>query len=70
MFPYENQNVPRAEKWDAKKAYYACSSLSAPSLYIALWEEEESGKHCLLCFEPNEKALKIMKYYNMAAFAK
>ena len=70
VFPYENQNVPKAEKWDAKVAVYACSSLSAPGLYIALWEDTEKGKHCLLCFEPDEKALKIMKYYNMSAFAK
>ncbi len=70
IFPYEDVHVSKAEKWNAKVAVYAASSLSAPSLYLALWENEESGKRYLLCFEPDEKALKIMKYYNMSAFAK
>ncbi|MBQ9785773.1 MAG: hypothetical protein IJW29_09755 [Clostridia bacterium] len=70
IFPYENVHVSRAEKWNANVSVYAASSLQAPELYLALWENEESGKRYLLCFEPNEKALKIMKYYNMSAFAK
>ncbi len=70
VIPYENAHVSKAEQWNAKVAVYAASSLGAPDLYLALWEDEESGKRYLLCFEPNEKALKIMKYYNMSAFAK
>lgn len=70
VFPYENVNVARAENWGAKISIYAASSLSAPSLYLALWQDEESAKKYLLCFEPDEKTLKIMKYYNMSAFAK
>ena len=69
-FPYEDVHVPRAEAWHADVSIYAASSLAAPDLYLLLWQNEDSGKRYMLCLEANEKALKIMRYYNMAAFAK
>lgn len=70
IFPYEDVNLTRAERYAAETVIFAASSDEAPELYIALWQDAESGKRTMLCFEANEKAIKIMKYYNMAAFAK
>ncbi|MBQ7336250.1 MAG: hypothetical protein IJW92_07250 [Clostridia bacterium] len=70
VFPYEDANVAKAEAYGAELSIMAASGLEAPSLYIALGQDMDSGKSLMLCFEPNEKALKILKYYNMAAFAK
>lgn len=70
IFPYEDANLQRAENYAAETVVFAASSTDAPELYIALWQDKETGKRTMLCFEANEKAIKIMKYYNMSAFAK
>ena len=70
VFPYEDTNVSRAEQYDAEETFFAASSMEAPNLYIALWQDVESGKRRMLCFEVNEKAVKILRYYNASAMAR
>ena len=70
VFPYENENLSRAEAFGAKDSVFAASSMEAPDLYVALWEDAETKTKHMLCLELNEKAIKIIKYYNMSAFAK
>lgn len=70
VFPYEDVNVSRAESFKAEKTVFATSDMGTESLYIALWTDTDSGKRMMLLFEPNEKAIKIIKYYNMSAIAK
>ena len=48
----------------------AASSKEAPSLYIALWEDKDTKKRTQLFLELNEKAIKIIKYYNISAISK
>lgn len=70
VFPYGDANLSRVERYNAEETVFAASSMEAPDLYIALWQDEESGKRLMLCFEVNEKALKILRYYNAAALTK
>lgn len=70
VFPCAETNLSRVESFGAETTIFAASSSEAPNLYVALWQDKESGKRTVLYFEANEKAIKIMKYYNMAAFAK
>ncbi|MBE6589090.1 MAG: hypothetical protein E7643_02820 [Ruminococcaceae bacterium] len=70
VFPYSEKALQRAEGYGAKETVFAASSAEAPDLYVALWEDKETGVRHMLCLELNEKAIKIIKYYNMAAFAK
>ena len=69
-FPYTDENVARADAFQAENVIFAASSYDAPNLYILLWQDKDTGKRCMLCFEAIEKAIKIMKYYNASAFAK
>ena len=70
VLPYTERNVAQAESYGAKNSYFAASSVDAKDLYILLWENPESKERSLLCMELNEKAIKIIKYYNMSAMAK
>ncbi len=70
IFPYEDATVSRVEAYGAEDTIFAASSINAQNLYVALWQDAESGKRRMLYFEPNEKAIKILKYYNMSAFSK
>ena len=68
--PYGDAAVAKVEAFGATNVVMAASSLSAPNLYVLLWEDSETGKRNVLYFEAIEKAIKILKYYNMAAFTK
>ena len=70
IFPYVDANVARAEAWRADTSIFAASGMKAENLYIVLWQDEIKKKRYMLCFEANEKAIKIMKYYNIGAFAR
>ena len=70
VLPYTNRNVEQANAYGAKNTYFAASSIEAPDLYVALWEDKDTKERNLLCLELNEKAIKIIKYYNMSAIAK
>ena len=66
ILPYENNYVRKIENFSAERTIFAASSEDAPNLYCLLWNDEENTR-CALFFEPTEKALKIMRYYNMSA---
>ena len=70
VFPFEEANMSKLESWDAEKTILAASEAGAEGVWIALWTDSESGKRTALYFEPNEKAVKILKYYNASAMAK
>ncbi len=70
VFPYVDENVARAESFGAERTIVAASSTDAPGVYIALWQDTETKKRTMLFFEPTEKALKILRYYNISAMAK
>ena len=67
ILPYEEEYTPKAEAFGAEKTVFAASGYDAPNLYMAMWQDEKSGKRILLCFEPDEKCLRILRYYNAAA---
>ena len=70
VFPATELNQSKVEAFGAQNTIFAVSEATAEGIWIALWEDAESGKRCALYFEPNEKAVKILKYYNAAAMAK
>lgn len=70
VLPNTERNAAMADSYKADNVYFAASSPKAPDLYIALWEDAETKKRSMLCLELNEKAIRIIKYYNMSAMAK
>ena len=70
IFPAVEANESKIEAFAAETTIFAVSEATAEGIWIALWEDAESGKRCALYFEPNEKAVKILKYYNASAMAK
>lgn len=68
--PYTDENAAKADAYQAETVIFAASSQDAPDLYILLWQDKETEKRTMLCFEANEKAIKILKYYNMSAVTK
>lgn len=66
--PCNDENAARIDAFGAEHIVFAASSSEAESLYAALWSDEESGKQ-VLYFEPTEKALKIIRYYNASALS-
>ena len=63
--PYDDAGQAEVKRFAPDKTYTAVSSMDAPDLYYAIWEEEKN--HCVLFFEATEQLLKICKYYNSAA---
>ena len=70
VFAATELNQSKIEAFAAEKTIFAASEATAENLWVALWTDAESGKRMALYFEPNEKAIKILKYYNAAAMAK
>ena len=70
VFAATELNQSKIEAFAAEKIIFAASEAKAENLWVALWEDAESGKRMALYFEPNEKAIKILKYYNASAMAK
>ena len=70
VFAATELNQSKIEAFAAEKTIFAASEAKAENLWVALWEDAESGKRQALYFEPNEKAIKILKYYNASAMAK
>lgn len=67
--PCDEEHATRVDSFREDKTVFAASSTQSPDLYAALWTTEEGVKQALF-FEPNEKALKILKYYNASAFSR
>lgn len=67
VIPYDDAHLQLIQAFGAEKKLYAVSSLEAPVLYVVLWKDEDERKY-LLCMEPTEKAIKLMRYHNNSAF--
>lgn len=63
--PLDDAGRADVARFKPDHVYCAASSMSAPDLYYAIWEEDK--KHYVLYFEATEQLLKICKYYNSAA---
>ena len=70
VFQANELNQSKIEAFAPENTIYAVSEATAENIWVALWEDADSGKHQALYFEPNEKAIKILKYYNASAMAK
>ena len=70
VLPCNEESTARIDAFGATECFFAASSPEATGLYAALWVNPDTKKRCVLYFEPNEKALKIIKYYNISALAK
>ena len=70
VFAATEMNQSKIEAFASENTIFAASEAKAENLWVALWTDAESGKRMALYFEPNEKAIKILKYYNAAAMAK
>ena len=70
VFAATEMNQSKIEAFAAENTIFAASEAKAENLWVALWTDAESGKRMALYFEPNEKAIKILKYYNASAMAK
>lgn len=66
VYPCDDEYAARIEAFGEQKTIFAASSEKSANLYAALWTDENDVKRALY-FEPNEKAIKILKYYNMTA---
>lgn len=66
VLPYENDYIQKIKNFSAERTVFAASDESAPDLYALLWKDEK-GTRTALFLELNEKAIKIMRYYNMSA---
>lgn len=56
----------KASQYGVEKSYFAVSSKNAPGIYFALFENAK-GKNCIIYFEPDEKLIKLLKFYNNPA---
>jgi len=61
------ESYDRAEMYKPKNKYVAVSSLDDENVYFALFQNKKH-EPCIFYFKANDKALKIMKYYNSHAF--
>ena len=68
VVPYTDEHIHKVNNFEAQKTVMAASCSDAPSAYIALWTDSDT--RMLLCFEPDEKILKLIKYYNASCLSK
>lgn len=66
VYPCDEENAPRIESYTADRTVFAASSSDCPDLCAAMWNDGEGCKS-ILYFEPNEKAVRIMRQYNISA---
>ena len=59
-------NAERIDAFAADRTIFAASSQHTPTLCAAMWKDENNTK-TLLFFDCNEKAAKILRYYNASA---
>ena len=68
VYPCTDEFADRIDAFRADRTVLAASSSESETLYAALWSDDENGRQALY-FEPNEKALKIIRYYNASALS-
>ena len=66
IVPYDDDHLAQIAQFGAKKKYLAVSTLDAPIIYALLWKEDDNK--FLLCIEPSEQALKLLRFQNISAF--
>ena len=66
VYPCDEEYVARAEQYGAGKIIFAASSQNAESLCVALWKDERNVRYALY-FEPNERAIRILRAGNYTA---
>ena len=69
LCPCDDEHAAQIDAFHEDKTVFAASSTQATDLYAALWTTEDGIKQ-VLYFEPNEKALKIVRYYNTSALSR
>ena len=60
--PYDEAACARLENRGLKKDYIFVSSLDAPDMYYAVFDQE--GEDQVVYFEATKKALQILRFYN------
>lgn len=63
---YDDKAYGEISKLSLQRDYVCISSLSAPSVYYALFEDEKD--QCILYFDAPERAVELLKKNNSAAF--
>ena len=66
--PYVSDSKKRIDRYVPEEIYDARPSTRADRQYFALFEDKK-GKKSLFLFAPDDKMLKILRFYNAAAFA-
>ncbi len=68
VFPHDEEGKRRVQDLSVDELYTAISHPDSPNVYAALWQE--SGRQHLLWFEPDEKARKLIRYYQPRAISR
>jgi hypothetical protein len=63
---YDDKAYGEISKLSLQRDYVCISSLSAPNVYYALFEDEKD--QCILYFDAPERAVELLKKNNSAAF--
>ena len=63
---YDGSNAERVDAYGSEQVIFAASSSDSPTLCAVMWKDEDDKKK-LLFFDCNEKAAKILRYYNASA---
>ena len=66
VYPCTDEYIERSERFGAEKIIMAASSEQAAALCVALWRDENDTKIALY-FEPNERAVRLMRSENYSA---
>lgn len=61
--PYRDDWKAKADAPDIGKRYYAVSSMSAPEIYVGIFEDDNGVKSAVF-FEPTNKALGLLRFHN------
>ena len=62
----DDAGAERIDAFAADRTIFAASSTQSPTLCAAMWTDE-AGTKTTLFFDCNEKAVKILRYYNASA---
>lgn len=63
---YDDAAYEKINRISLQKNYICVSSLSAPRIYYALFDEDKDK--CIIYFEATDKAIEILKKHNSSAF--
>ena len=66
IVPYDDEHIQPITQFGAKRKIYAVSGMDAPTIYALLWKEDD--EKYLLCIEPDEGMIEVLRRYNVSAF--